>query len=241
MDLVPIGDRIKERLAEFGQNAAWLADKAGVERSTISRVLSGDRKRPTADTLDHIAAVFGVTLAELVEGTDAQDRMVDEERLIPKSAFDDVMAHMLRFEREGIELRGQVRERDDACRAAETALATALAQADREKQQLHRTMLSMEQDKTEARRALAQCQEEALRYRAALDRAVYDVSALKIQLSEAMKKIEDTRFTSRAAALLATLGTAVSVATYLKVSDSPAPKKGSKNRNPTSKKKVPPR
>jgi transcriptional regulator with XRE-family HTH domain len=56
---IPIRKRIQARLDELNQTPAWLAEKAGVPRSTITRILRGERN-PTPETLHEIAPVLGV-------------------------------------------------------------------------------------------------------------------------------------------------------------------------------------
>jgi transcriptional regulator with XRE-family HTH domain len=53
----PIGDQIYARLTELGRSAAWLADEIGVSRSTITRVIHGDRN-PGAALVGQIASVL---------------------------------------------------------------------------------------------------------------------------------------------------------------------------------------
>lgn len=62
--------RIEGLLRDADRNAAWLAQESGLQRSTITRILNNERM-PTASTLSRIAPVFGLTLADLVAGTDA--------------------------------------------------------------------------------------------------------------------------------------------------------------------------
>ena len=57
--LVPVRERIASLLDKLGQTPGWLAEKAGVERSTVKRILDGQRN-PTAETLVALAPVLVV-------------------------------------------------------------------------------------------------------------------------------------------------------------------------------------
>ena len=61
--------RLHELLGKRGPDAtqAWLSERSGVDRSLISRLMSGDRL-PTAETLICIAPALEVTVEQLVGG-----------------------------------------------------------------------------------------------------------------------------------------------------------------------------
>ena len=65
-----IQTRLEQLLDEHECTGGALAAAAGLHRSTVLRILDGQR-RPTASTLACIAPVFGLTIDELVGGTDA--------------------------------------------------------------------------------------------------------------------------------------------------------------------------
>jgi ribosome-binding protein aMBF1 (putative translation factor) len=47
--LSPVRERIRHLLDQLGQSQAWLAEKMGIERSTVARILKGTRN-PTPKT-----------------------------------------------------------------------------------------------------------------------------------------------------------------------------------------------
>ena len=61
---MPIGERIAALLKEQDKSAAWLADTAGMHRSTVHRLLTNKRKSPTPQTLAELAPVFGMTVEQ---------------------------------------------------------------------------------------------------------------------------------------------------------------------------------
>lgn len=54
----------KEKMEELGLNSAQLADKSGVDRSLISRYLSGDRLSPTINNAEKLAKAMELTSDE---------------------------------------------------------------------------------------------------------------------------------------------------------------------------------
>lgn len=74
--MTPIRLRIESLLEEMRKSQGWLADRAGLKRSTISRLLRGTRI-PRATTLARVAQALGVTLGQLVAGTDAEEQVAE--------------------------------------------------------------------------------------------------------------------------------------------------------------------
>jgi transcriptional regulator with XRE-family HTH domain len=64
-----IRSRVEALIENAGWTASWLARQAGLQRSTISRLLRGHRT-PSQITLDAIAKALGLSVARLVAGTD---------------------------------------------------------------------------------------------------------------------------------------------------------------------------
>jgi hypothetical protein len=105
-------------------------------------------------------------------------------------------------------LRQEVdRERDRTRRAQEDA-ATAGRQA---------TLAEAERD--DARRHALRNEEEARRYREALEKAVADVARLREQVRELGAAVDSGRRTGRVGAILAGVAAAVSVASYLSTNE----------------------
>ncbi len=226
---VTIAARIEQHLARLGKTPAWLAEKAGVERSTVTRILNGERN-PTADTLDHIAAVFDMSLAELVAGTDAEGRVAEEERMVPRRDFEGVMRQMIHFENRANELDVRMRERDESILGLEKQIRDSKAEC----VAVRRQCALVERERDQARHDALRHEGDALRYREGLERAVGDVALLKGQLTEMAKKVDDSRMAGQAAALLAGLAAVVTVATYAGTDSGKAPRKRKSRSEPTS-------
>src|SRR5688572_26191325 len=107
-NIIPVRERIQSLLEGLGQNAAWLSDKVGVARSTITRILNGDR-HPLAETLQDIAVALGLTLEQLVLGTDAEDRVAQAKRYVARTDYEDAVRKVVEYERRANELEVRVR------------------------------------------------------------------------------------------------------------------------------------
>lgn len=206
----PIGERLQFQLTQLGKNASWLATKVGVARSTITRVLNGDR-HPTPETLQEIAEVLGVALPQLVAGTDAADRVAEAQNLVSRADYQSAVRQVIAFEQKASDLSIRLIEaREDAARAAE------LCRAERNKREdAERSARSLEAERDRAVRDAELHAQDAQRYRDALEKAVSDVALLQTQLRELGSAVEGNKVTSRVAAILAGVAAAVSVANYL--------------------------
>ena len=203
----PIGDRIGTLLDQIGQNPSWLADRAGVSRSTISRILKAQRN-PTPETLKEIAPVLGVELGQLGAGTDAAERVTAAEQLVARADYEAAVKHVIEFERQAHDLRAQLRdlteERDNV--------------RERERE-AKRNLIAAEQARDEALREARRFEHDAFRYRSALEKAVADLAQLQAEVSRLGSAVEASRATGRVGAILAGVAAVVSVASYLGSSD----------------------
>lgn len=198
-----IGTRIQGLLEGLGQNAAWLSEKTGLERSTIGRLIKGTRN-PTPETLREIAPVLGVTLAQLVAGTDAAARVDEAGDLVARKDYEAAVHQVIAFERRAHDLQNNLRDSQEGLRA--------------EKERNRRTVEELEKCKGDLERAKKDAirhEREALRYREALEKAVVDVAHLQAQVRELGASVEAGRKTGRVAAILAGVAAVVSVASYL--------------------------
>lgn len=207
---VPIRERIQGRLDELGQNAAWLAEKVGVSRSTITRILKGERN-PTPETLHEIAPVLGVEVAQFVAGTDAAARVREAQDIVSRRDYEAAVRQVVEFERKAHDLAARIRELTGHCEQEQgraRRLNGQLEESDR-----RCSLLEAERDR--ARRDALHHEQDARRYREGLEKAVADVVALRAQVREMGAAVESGRATSRVAAILAGVAAAVSVASYL--------------------------
>jgi transcriptional regulator with XRE-family HTH domain len=197
-------------LKDAGRNPAWLAEKAGVSRSTITRILNGDRF-PSAETLVTVAPVFGMDLAQLVAETDAADLVDQAQQLVSRLDYEGAVRQVIEFERRSHDLSARLRDQEEAC----------LRHIERKKE-LQKDFEACKQDLRDARAERDRARDEARRheveagrYRAALARAVGDLARLHARVGEIQKEAQAGRTAGQVAALLAGVAAAVSVATYL--------------------------
>lgn len=207
---VPIRERIQTRLDELDQNPAWLAEKVGVSRSTITRILKGERN-PTPETLHEIAPVLGVDVAQLVAGTDAAARVKEAQDIVSRRDYEAAVHQVVEFERRANDLAARVRELTERCEQ-EHGRARRLSE---QLEESERKCSVLEADRDRARREALHHEQDARRYREGLEKAVADVVALREQVRELGAAVESGRTTTRVAAILAGVAAAVSVASYL--------------------------
>jgi transcriptional regulator with XRE-family HTH domain len=212
--LIPIGERVQALLDQIGQHAAWLAEKMGVERSTVTRIIKGARN-PTPQTLQDMAPVLGVSLEQLVAGTDAEDRVEEAKNLVPRSALDAAIQQVIEFERKLNDMAARNRDltetanRDrDLARAAQAELG-----------ETHRQLAFVTEERDRARRDARHHEQDARRYREALARAVVDVAQLQGKVQELGAAVQAGNQTGKVTAILAGVAAVVSVANYLENAD----------------------
>ena len=58
-------ERVKELLKEKDFTMKALSEKAQIGQSTVTEILNGTRKNPTATTVKKIAEALGVSIAEI--------------------------------------------------------------------------------------------------------------------------------------------------------------------------------
>lgn len=201
---LPIGQRIEELLREMGKPPAWLAEKAGLERSTVSRILKGARN-PTPETLSNLAPVLGVSLEQLVAGTDAAARVEEAANLVSRAHYEDAVRQLIEFERKANDLAEQLRVEKEVSKDAQAKR--------RDAEEAARTVQA---DRDAAVRESKRHEEDARRYQEALQRAVADVARLQTDVAELSKAVDQSRLTGRMAAILAGTAALASVASYLK-------------------------
>ncbi|MDC3985923.1 helix-turn-helix domain-containing protein [Polyangium jinanense] len=207
---IPIRERIQTRLDELEQTPAWLAEKVGVSRSTITRILKGERN-PTPETLHEIAPVLGEEVAQLVAGTDAEKRVKEAQDIVSRRDYEAAVRQVVDFERKANDLAAQVRELNERC-AQEQIRARKLTD---QLEESERKCGLIEEERDRARREALHHEQDARRYCEGLEKAVADVVALRAQVRELGAAVESGRTTSRVAAILAGVAAAVSVASYL--------------------------
>ena len=82
-------DKIEEYKKKLGLTSAELADRAGIPKTTLDKILSGVTKDPKLETLKAIARVLGLTLDDF----DDKDVQVNKET---EPAYEDIMGLVAR-------------------------------------------------------------------------------------------------------------------------------------------------
>ncbi|MBI5511423.1 MAG: helix-turn-helix domain-containing protein [Deltaproteobacteria bacterium] len=198
-----IGERVDQLLSEKVPpwTRAHLARESGVPESTISRVSNGVRA-PTIEVIEAIAKALGMSAAQLVAGTDSEDRLAEAERLVRRADYEAMRAKMIEFER---------RANDLDSIAAQTR--EALEQERARSRQLREDAARLTLERDDARREADAHEAEAHRLRFGLERAVVEITELRRQLKEVSDAVESTRRTGRIAAVLAGIAAIPVIAT----------------------------
>jgi len=231
-EVVPIGAKIQTLLDQLGQTPAWLAEKVGVSRSTITRILKGERN-PTPETLQEIAPVLGLTVAQLAADTDAAERVKEAKDLVARKDYEDAVRKVIEYEARTHDLTTRLRE-------LTTELTEDRARLRRLQTDAEHEVATMREERDDASRKAAHHEEDARRYRDALEKAVADVAQLREQVRELGSAVDAGRKTGRIGAILAGVAAAVSVASYLASdadSDQPSKPKPSPPKSGNKRKK----
>jgi transcriptional regulator with XRE-family HTH domain len=117
---VPFGQRILALLEELqpARNQTWLAEQSGLSTAVVSRLISGKRS-PKLEHAESMAPVFGLDVAVLLRGTDAESRLQEVIDWVPRAHYEAAISKMIEFESRNRELEEQLRERNDALVLAE--------------------------------------------------------------------------------------------------------------------------
>lgn len=208
-------DRLREILAERHPDdgaQAWLAKASGAERSTISRMLQG--RLPSRETLDLIAPVFGMTVEQLVDGTDAVARAKTGPEFVPNEHYNGAVAKMLEFERRANDAEDRARQH---ARSAGEELERR-RRAEEKSGELERANGELRDDLVKARREITHLQHRVRRRTEALEKAVKELNELRARVAELKAIAEDGQKMGRIAAILAAVAAftgVVTAATYL--------------------------
>lgn len=92
-----IGERVKGLYVSDGVSQAVFARRCGLEPYELSRIVTG-RRRPQLHQLQAIATAEGMTLEELVAGTDAEHILGQEPKLVSRSELEEVLQRALKAE-----------------------------------------------------------------------------------------------------------------------------------------------
>lgn len=201
---------------------AWVADRAGLDRSLLSRIIQGKRS-PTPEVLQCLGPVLGVEIEELVQGTDAEDRLTDAKYSVQQENYEAAVRQIIEYEWRSRDLENRLHFAGDALKEEEKRRKLAEDQA----KDAHCLKEQLQRELGEAR-AMILSQEQGMRsYRHGLTKAVAEIGALRSKLQELGTELASTSKSSRTATILsgvAALAGVVTVAHFL----------GAEGKEPTS-------
>ena len=210
---VPFRSRLQELIGKLmppGTQAS-LAERTGLERSTILRLLRGQRK-PTLRTLQVLAPALGVTVLELVTGTDAAICVPTAVDVVAREAYEAAVRQIITFEAQATHLGQRLREAEQQGANDREKARRLRDQLDVRESELTKTVI----ERDHALREAARHERDAIKYREGLERAVTDVASLQETVRELTAAVEAGRTVSRTGAILAGVAAVVSVASYLR-------------------------
>lgn len=215
---LPIGERIDALLKERDKNAAWLADTAGMHRSTVHRLLTNKRKSPTPQTLAELATALGMPIEQLVAGTDAAGRVEEAASLVPRAQFESAVQKMLEYERLTMDAEDRARRADEAANHERERRIRDQAAREHAERDKAKVIEAAEHDKAALRMLVQRREQEAEMYEKRLARLASDNEILKVQIAELGQAIDDSHRTARIAQILAGTAAAASVLSYVATS-----------------------
>ncbi|MCA9654635.1 MAG: helix-turn-helix domain-containing protein [Myxococcales bacterium] len=210
----PIGERIEELLGTLDKTPSWLASTVGVPRSTVHRILKGQRQ-PTAQTLAEFAMALGMQLEHLVVGTDAAARVSEAANLVSRDLHEQVVSKMIEFESQLVNAQDRTRRaEDEAARERECRIAAQKDLGERE-----RELRTVRREKDAAQRDIQRHLQEVKIYKDHLARATAEIARLRTEVSELGAAIDDSHKTGRIAMILAGAAATASVMSFLRTTD----------------------
>lgn len=118
----PFAQRLRRLLKARGMTQAALAEVARLKAYQVNRVVTG-RRRPTLYLVECIARGLDLPLHELVAGSDAEEFVAEERRVVSRQDYERVLADLVTAQTELAQLRDSVadltRAEADARRHAE--------------------------------------------------------------------------------------------------------------------------
>lgn len=210
MDVIPFGERLDKLLRERGADGSqtWLADRSGIDRSLISRILNQERI-PTAETLQALAPALGLDVATLVDGTDAAGRLSAVADHVRRSDYEEAVGKVIEYETRIRDLEARCRSQEEMVSAEAAARRTAESATEKERAESERKGAKLSELD---RRHEAQTKELA-RYKVALQRALADFSTLKTRVADLQGELGKASKSSKTSALLAGVAAVTGVAT----------------------------
>ena len=159
--------------------------------------------------------MFGMTVEQLVAGTDAATRVEEAASLVPRAQFEAAVQKMLEYERRTMDAEDRARRaEEEATREYERRIRDQVARelAERDKAKVAE---AAERELAELRMLVQRREQDVERYKSLFARVVADNEILKVQITELGHAIDDSRRTTRIASILAGAAATASVLTYV--------------------------
>jgi transcriptional regulator with XRE-family HTH domain len=232
-----IGKRVEKACADAGITLSALADASGVHRSTITRIVHGER-RPEADTLGLMAPVLGLSVEQLVQGTDAEDRVEEAKRLIARSHYEEAVRQIILFEQKTRELDKRLDQKEQDLveeRSRRQQAERRTAEATTQVEALSHACQLAEKKADTYKRDAEFFEQRAQQYQRAFEQAYSDARALEATLEQLKQAVhegaaasKEGATSSRLGAIFAGVAAVASVAAYLDA-DTPIKKASASN------------
>jgi transcriptional regulator with XRE-family HTH domain len=208
--LIPFGQRLHALLEQHQPrlSQAWLADRSGLDRSLISRIIRCERP-PTSETIHVLAPALQVDVADLVRGTDAESRLHETSNFVHREAYEAAIRTLTEYE-------ARLRDMDARVRASEEGLTREEGrrkEAERAASQAHLDIQWAQRDLADAKVHIQRQAHELKQYQHALSKAVAEIGVLQAQFRELSGELASAKKSSRAGAILAGVAAITGVVT----------------------------
>jgi transcriptional regulator with XRE-family HTH domain len=212
---IPFGERLHTLLESRtpALTQAWVADRAGLDRSLLSRIIQGKRS-PTPEVLQCLGPVLGVEIEELVQGTDAEDRLSDAKSSVQQENYEAAVRQIIEYEGRSRDLENRLHFAGEALKAEVKRRELAEGHA----KDAHCLKEQLQRELSEARAMILRQEQDLKCYRQGLAKAVAEVGALRSKLQELGAELASTSKSIRTATILsgvAAFAGAVTVAHFL--------------------------
>ncbi len=215
--LVPFGERLKSLLTQKGITQAHLAARSGLERSTISRLIRGQRSL-SSDAVHWLCPVLEIDIDDLVRGTDAEPKIRELSKVVRREVYDSVVKQLADYEGKYNDLQRKLEFADESLRKERERARESTQDASA----AHIDLAWAKQDLEIVKEQNKKLIDDVKTYRAGLQRAVDELGTLRQQLSILAIELKDSKQTSKATSILSGIAAftgVVTVAHFLKTDE----------------------
>lgn len=234
MGITPFAQRFIDLCKQANTNPSALATKVNVAHSTFTRIANGDRN-PSVDTLTVIATALGLSLEQLVHGTDAEERVAEAQRLIPRSTLDDAVKQIAEYEHKARDQNRQLWQKEDDLEAERKKRR----EAEDERNKAVSAHKAIEQafegakERVMAAEKLAkEARDDAIHYRNAFEKAYANVLALESALKDLKESTKEAAFVGKVNTVLSAFTAAFSFGTYMNTTEEKSKARRKPKQNP---------